>query len=134
MSGYLTTSYFMKKEKDPDATIIAICRKSLPFIPRIYERMPFFGPSVELLRQYKAEEMGWEQYREIYKNEQRAHFKERPDDFRNLLKRARLEKIILCCYEKTNQEKNNCHRYLLFEILKQIAQKERYNTEFVEEK
>ena len=64
---------------------------------------------------------------------QRFRKKEKPEDFRGLLDRASVEDIALLCYEKYVGRDTKCHRFLLYEMLKKVAEKEDYDVNFLDE-
>lgn len=126
----LTTSYFGKKEQ-LEGTKISIARYTIK--SNEFEKMPYFAPSENLLKRYKNNEMSWKKYLELYMKEQKEHFKKNPEHFKNLLNRARLENIILLCYEKFEGRNTKCHRLLLIDILKKVSQNKNIEVKFIEE-
>ncbi len=128
----ITTSYFGNRKK-PKGTLVAIVRHSFPFINKEYELQSSFAPSKELLREYKNGKISWRQYTSRYRTEQRRHFKEKPEDFRELLERATVEDIVLCCYEKYQGKRTQCHRLLLYDFLSKIAERESIDVDFIAE-
>jgi uncharacterized protein YeaO (DUF488 family) len=129
----ITTSYFAVA-KHLEGTKISIARFNHPRVRNgIDEVIDSFAPSVELLRDYKDESIDWSQYRRRYTTEQRRHYKENPEDFEGLLERAEEEDLVLLCYEKYEGRRTKCHRLILFDILKKVADSEDYAVDFIEE-
>jgi uncharacterized protein YeaO (DUF488 family) len=130
----ITTSYFAVCKKSK-GTNISIARFVHPRIAsNIDERMPAFAPSPELLKDYKDGKATWTQYVLRYSAEQAQHYKEKPEDFHILLQRAEKETLVLICYEKyEGLDKTLCHRLLLVDMLKEIAQNKGYEVEFIAE-
>ena len=69
-----------------------------------------------------------------YRAEQRQHFKQKSEDFTDLLERAQSESLILCCYERFEGDNTHCHRIPLYYILKKTAEDLKINVNFVDEK
>ncbi len=129
----LTTSYFAVS-RNLRGTKISIARFHQPWIRNgIDEIMEEFSPSTNLLRFYKSQEINWGEFKKKYFNEQKKHYKEHPENFENLLERAEEENIILLCYERFEGRVTRCHRFLLYKFLNNIAKKEGYNVDFIDE-
>ena len=129
----LTTSYFAAA-RNLEGSKISIARYNPPkIVGSLDEIQAVFAPSQELLRIYKADQIDWKEYTKIYTQEQRDHFRESPEDFAMLLQRASLEDITLLCYEKFEGKNTECHRMLLFDMLKKVARKEQIEVEFIKE-
>ncbi len=118
----LTTSYFTVS-KHVKGKKISIARFHLPIIRRgIDEILSSFAPSTELLREYKDGQIDWTQYKRRYTDEQRQHYREAPEDFENLLRRSQKEDLVLLCYERFEGPHTKCHRMLLINMLKSVAE------------
>ena len=128
----LTTSYFAVSKNKP-GTKISIARWNPPKITGKIEIQTSFAPSAELLRSYKDGKRSWFQYTQRYTAEQRTHFRENPEHFEDLLKRATIEDIILLCYERYDGPETQCHRFLLYDMLQKIANEWKYDVRFVDE-
>lgn len=129
----ITTSYFAVNKK-LEGTKISIARYNPPKIVGRVEIQTAFAPLTKLIRGYKNNLIDWQGYKKDYIKEQRIHFKEKPEDFRNLLKRATVEDIVLLCYEKYQGPETKCHRLLLYNMLKEISGEMGYSVNFVDEK
>lgn len=129
----ITTSYFAMG-KNLDGTKISIARFHMPHVhSSLDEILSSFAPSVELLRDYKNGKIEWGEYCTRYRAEQRDHYREAPQDFENLLKRAETENIALLCYERFEGPKTKCHRILLYEMLQKVAADKGINVKFCDE-
>ena len=129
----ITTSYFAVA-KHLEGIKISIARFNHPRIRNgIDEVINSFAPSIDLLRNYKDKKIDWPQYRKRYTMEQRSHYKENPEDFEGLLERAEEEDLVLLCYERYEGRRTKCHRLILFDKLKKVADSERYDIDFIEE-
>lgn len=130
----ITTSYFGNPRK-PEGTKLAVVRRfGRVANRREYEHMPEFAPSLPLLLEYKQEKIGWGEYTKRYRDQQRGQWRRNPDQFRQLLERAKTEMLILCCYEKYVGPETQCHRLILTDILQKLAVHLRLPVEFVEER
>ena len=131
--AFITTSYFAISRYF-EGTKISIARHNNPkFVGKLDEIQTLFAPSAELLKDYKHGRIDWREYTKRYTREQRQHFREKPEDFRGLLDRASVEDIALLCYEKYVGRDTKCHRFLLYEMLKKVAEKEDYDVNFLDE-
>lgn len=129
----ITTSYFGILDSTK-GTKISIARYTLPqFRNKVDEIQLSFAPSKDLLKSYQDNKIDWRGYKTKYIEEQRAHFINSPENFQRLLERAVNEEIILVCYEKFERTKTRCHRILLYDILKNVAEKKKINVNFIDE-
>ena len=71
------------------------------------------GPSLDLLKGFRAGKVGWEEYTRRYRAEMAA----KPDLLRAWAERARREDITLLCGCK---DESHCHRLLLKDLLEQL--------------
>lgn len=130
----LTTSYFAVS-KNLEGRKISIARFNGPRIRAgIDEIISSFAPSPQLLGDYKEQRIEWEEYKKRYTAEQRDHYRNSPGDFERLLQRAEDENLVLLCYERFEGRDTKCHRFLLFDILKKVADRQGYEVEFFDEK
>lgn len=125
----ITTSYFAVASH-LNGRKIGIVRHNLI---RSLENIASFSPSADLLNDYKTKKIEWEGYIDRYLQEQRAHFKRNPEDFKDLLMKAKKEDIVLLCYEKFEGKSTRCHRILLYDFLQEAAKELRLDVEFVDE-
>lgn len=123
------TSYFAAV-RNYEGRKISIARFNIPKITGNAERFVSFAPSVKLLRAYQHSAISWEGYIQEYLTEQRNHFKETPDDFKKILDMAKLDDVVLLCYEKYQGPLTRCHRFLLYTYLQKVAKKWNYQIEF----
>jgi uncharacterized protein YeaO (DUF488 family) len=129
----ITTSYFAVA-KHVRGKKISIARFHHPHIRNgIDEVIASFAPSSELLMDYKEGEIDWTQYRGRYLTEQRRHYREAPKDFERLLKRAKRERLVLLCYERSEGRNTKCHRKILFGVLQKVANELGHDVKFIEE-
>ena len=129
----ITTSYFAVA-KHVKGTKVSIARFHHPRVRgSIDEVVESFAPSAELLMDYKKGRMDWSEYKRRYMTEQREHYRHSPQDFESLLRRAEREKIVLLCYERFEGSRTKCHRMLLIDVLKKVADSKKYKVSFVEE-
>ena len=91
------------------------------------------GANIPVPKQYKKGKTTWKEYCDCYTKEQREHYKKSPEDFHNLLKKAKVEDIVLLCYEKYEGSKTQCHRVLLYDLLKKVDKKFGYGVAFLPE-
>ena len=130
----LTTSYFAVAKRLKGIKI-STARFNIPrLVGSLDEIQTSFAPSVRLLQEYKGTGMSWSEYTKHYREEQRRHFKEHPEDFGKILTRATIEDVILLCYEKFVGPKTQCHRMLLYDMLKRVAEEGKHRVNFVDEK
>lgn len=79
-----------------------------------------FAPTWDMVMQWTRNEITWEMYQQRYTALMRSRFLDHRDDFLEALNSAVL---IVCCYcQDTYATTQQCHRYLLVEILEQVAQ------------
>jgi len=129
----ITSSYFAVANK-LNGTKISTARFHQPWIKKgVDEIMESFAPSEELLKNYKNKKVNWSQYKQKYLSEQRKHYKEKPENFENLLERAEEENIILLCYERFEGKKTKCHRMILYDLLQKVADKDKFEIDFFDE-
>lgn len=129
----ITTSYFAVS-KHLEGTRVSVARFHRPTLRRSFdENLISFAPSPELLKDYKNERIGWEEYKRRYTTEQREHYRNSPGDFEDLLQRAEEENLVLLCYERFEGKDTKCHRFLLVDILKKVADAQGYEVEFFDE-
>tara|TARA_Y100000310_G_scaffold284177_1_gene306797 strand:- start:8077 stop:8487 length:411 start_codon:yes stop_codon:yes gene_type:complete len=129
----LTTSYFAVANR-LKGTKISIARFTRPRISGgIDEIMDSFAPSKELLRSYKDNKTTWPKFKSRYLSEQRGHYRQSPEDFEGLLERAEDENLVLLCYERFEGQETKCHRMILYDILKKVAEKDRFEVDFIDE-
>lgn len=82
----------------------------------------YFAPSWELVLGIKNNRMTWEEYTSCYTEMMRESFKEKQLVW---LKLFDFEEVTIGCYCPSG---SNCHRYLLIDMFKKIA--DRYNYKF----
>ncbi|MCH7850214.1 MAG: DUF488 family protein [Nanoarchaeota archaeon] len=129
----ITTSYFAVSKR-LNGTKISIARFHLPFVRNsMDEVISSFAPSPDLLSDYKEEEITWGEYSRRYRNEQRKHYRDSPEDFHDLLKRSKRKSLVLLCYEKHEGPKTKCHRLILYDILQKVDEAEGTDVRFVDE-
>lgn len=109
-----------KKYQYPNPLWIARFGPPVDFIP--VERR--FSPSKDLLwkskyKYAKENKLSYEEYKKVFLEEQKQNYMKDPDLYINLLRRGLKEDITLLCYCK----KESCHRYILYDVLKKIAEK-----------
>ena len=129
----LTTSYFAVAQRLKDKKI-SIARFNPPRLVRsIDEILTHFAPTVDLLQEYKKGRISWAEYQRRYTQEQRQHYRIRPEHFFDILERATKEDLALLCYERFVGKNTLCHRFLLYEMLQRVDKKEKYGVKFVDE-
>jgi len=129
----ITTSYFAVAKKLNGAKISIARFNRFARKVGIDEILESFAPSSELLMDYKDSRINWPEYVERYTSEQKRHYREKPEDFEDLLHRGEKEDLALLCYEKFEGKKTRCHRMILFDMLKYLAGELGYKPEFIEE-
>ena len=130
----LTTSYFAVLGKIQGWTKISVARFNHPrTLAHVDEIQRTFAPSVPLLNRYKGGKMSWFEYVRRYTEEQREHYMEKREDFDGLLRRAEHRNIVLACYERFEGPETKCHRILLYEMLKKVANRRDFDVKFVDE-
>jgi uncharacterized protein YeaO (DUF488 family) len=90
-------------------------------------RRNFFAPSQELLDDYKSGRDDWDAFEKRYLAEIRARYRDEPQPFHDLVERAAREDVTLTCWEKGNEDTIHCHRRLLRDVLREIAQERGLN-------
>jgi hypothetical protein len=79
-----------------------------------------FAPTWDMVRQFKQGSIDWTTYRQRYTELMQQRYSQHKDGF---LEALNSQELVLCCYcPDTHATTRCCHRYLLVEILEQIAQ------------
>lgn len=114
--GKLYLSYFANpnKSKGIRISVTRFMPKGIKMPDHVDKWYKSLSPSNDTLNEYKNNKITWEEYiirfyADIYNDESLDDLM----DIKQLLKSG--EDVTLICYEKNEQ---NCHRYLLGEILK----------------
>lgn len=93
-----------------------------------------FAPTWDLVRNSKSGKISWEQYTEGYTRLMRNRYLDNREAFEQVL--ASEQTVVLCCYcndaEKT-YKLHRCHRYLLVEIFRKLAESRGIEFEYVGE-
>jgi uncharacterized protein YeaO (DUF488 family) len=76
-----------------------------------------FAPSWEIVSGWKKGEISWEEYTRQYIEMMRASYRRDPEHWHALLRR---NEITLLCYCPAGE---NCHRFILVELLQKLGKK-----------
>ncbi len=85
-------------------------------------RGSLFAPSRQLLDDYKRGPMSWEDFETRYVQEIHASYRQDPDPLHALVERASRDDITLTCWEGGDEDTIRCHRRLLRDMLRTLAQ------------
>jgi uncharacterized protein YeaO (DUF488 family) len=85
-----------------------------------------FAPTWDMVLKFKKGELDWDTYTQLYLDMMRSSWKENPIDWKNLMQH---ECIVLGCY-CTDISKEQCHRFLLRDMIKAIGK--RYQIEVID--
>jgi len=107
--------YFAKINDYPEDELKLCVARSYPFFVKKGRMIhyPTLAPSEELLKEYKAGEVTWEQYVETFKDEMRRYSSRQSRE--GVKQRDKMGDVIrVLCYEKPPK---HCHRFILLDIL-----------------
>lgn len=88
-----------------------------------------FAPTWDLVRPKKP--ITWEQYTEGYYRLLRNRYMDNQEAFNEVLSSDKT--VVFCCYCNDVYENHHCHRYLLVEIFRQLAESRGIEFEYVGE-
>ncbi len=77
----------------------------------------FLAPSWELLRDWQAERISWEEYKERFKNEMLSSVAARTT-MKDIKKRSKDGDVYLVC--SCHNKENHCHRFILMDMINQL--------------
>jgi uncharacterized protein YeaO (DUF488 family) len=97
---------------------VDIACKPITFV-RCDMRRSVFAPSPDLLHEYKAGGMTWDEYVDRYKNEMRAAYQADPTPFIEMARMLDNVEFVCWCNTKRRQD-DRCHRFLLRAILVKV--------------
>jgi hypothetical protein len=93
-----------------------------------------FAPTWDLVKASKAGKISWEQYTDAYYRLMRNRFLDNNEAFEQVLSSNKT--IVFCCYcndaEKTYTQ-HHCHRFLLVDIFRKLAESRGITFEYVGE-
>lgn len=90
-----------------------------------------FAPTWDLVRASKAGKISWEQYTQGYYRLMRNRYMDNLAAFEQVLSSEKT--VVLCCYCNDCYENHHCHRYLLVDIFRKLAESRGIEFEYVGE-
>ena len=115
--GKLYTSYFAQLKKGIGIKISIARYANFALIKELDFSFKGLAPSDNLLKRYKAGDMSWQQYTELYTVEQhRDDFQQDFNKLKNLLDNGK--DVTIYCYEG---KYSNCHRHIVSSMFKNLG-------------